>query len=92
MTELLASCGLAYQRANDTSRREYNQGWFCKVYITVEDSEPVIGQAERTDLFQALTTATGYRAKLPAKVTEGPPGRFNRPNRSPPVPGSLAPR
>ncbi len=56
-TALLPQCGEAYQRGDDCLRREYNQAWFERVFISVKDGQPVVARVKRTDLFEALQTA-----------------------------------
>ena len=56
-TALLPQCGEAYQRGDDQLRREYNQAWFERIYISAKDGQPIVARVQRTDLFEALHSA-----------------------------------
>lgn len=56
-TALLPQCGEAYRRGGDSLRRDYNQAWFERVFISVKDGQPVVARVQRTEVFEALHTA-----------------------------------
>ncbi len=56
-TALLPQCGEAYRRGGDQQRRDYNQPWFERIFISVKDGQPVVARVQRTKVFEALHTA-----------------------------------
>ena len=56
-TALLPHCGEAYQRGNDTLRRDYNQAWFDQIQVDSHDGHPQVTSVTRTELFEALHSA-----------------------------------
>lgn len=76
-TELIADCGRAYNEADPQIRRAY-KAWYERVLLDVNDRDPFIADADRTEIVQAVQTAVvtdqqrERRPKSGALVVETP--------------------
>jgi site-specific DNA recombinase len=69
---ILSSIGQAYQRAGDSTRRDFNQAWFDQMKIDCDEDRTVaVSEAQRTELGQALITARVVEEDERHKMMEG---------------------
>lgn len=57
-TSLLSRCGAAYEAASGPIRRDYNQAWFERINLNVDEFEVVHTEADATDLIEAIRTSS----------------------------------
>lgn len=58
VTSLLSRCGAAYEAASGPIRRDYNQAWFERINLNVDEFEVVHTEADATDFIEALRTSS----------------------------------
>ncbi len=58
LTDLIVDCGQTYERADDATRRSYNQAWFERIYLDQDAPGSVTARPERTEPVRAVRSAT----------------------------------